>query len=191
MTCIVAIAEDNTIHMAGDRMAAGNGDKMMYNRSKVFINGDFVIGYTDSFRLGQLMEFTWNQPDFTAGQSDFGYMCTAVVDSIKKMLADYDVVFGAGENLLIGYGGKLYTIQGDYSVFEHEHFAAVGCGYVAAKASLYTSARIQSYSYDNMMATGDGIEFDSEDRLSWAIEASATFKTGVSVECDYITSYQE
>lgn len=191
MTCIVAIAEDNTIHMAGDRMAAGNGDKMLYNRRKVFINGDFVIGYTDSFRLGQLMEFSWKQPDFMAGQSEFEYMCTAVVDSIKKLLTDHGVHFGDGENLLIGYGGKLFTIQGDYSVFEYDGYAAVGCGNVAANASLHTSNNIQDFIEDNIIDDANLIKMTPEDRLSWAIEAAANLKTGVSVECDYITSYQE
>ena len=84
MTCIVAEVVDGVVHMAGDK-AGINGDcKSMVVRPKVFINGDFIIGYTTSFRMGQLLEFTWNPPTQVPEQADEHFIYKTVVDSIKE-----------------------------------------------------------------------------------------------------------
>ena len=175
MTCIVAEVKDGVVHMAGDKCGSNGYTKIMVDKPKVFINGDFIIGYTTSFRMGQLLEFTWNPPEKLPSQGEDSFIYKTVVDSIKSMLKqDGFATDTQGGSFLFGYKGKLYEMQDDYAIFNIEKYSAVGCGEQEAKAVLYTLNQINH-------------ECSMEDRLSLAIKASSLTKAGVTAEYNYLS----
>ena len=57
MTCIVACVHDDAVWMGGDSVGS---DAYAYDRAdkKVFRNGDYIIGFSGSYRLGQIAKIT-------------------------------------------------------------------------------------------------------------------------------------
>lgn len=146
MTCIVGIAYDGEVYIGSDSLGGSKSQKNTYKRPKVFINGDFIIGYTTSFRMGQILEFEWIPPKRTPGVlkiSDYQFMVKSVVPSIKKCFKEHG--FGSikeGEqdiagDFLIGYNGSIYHLHEDFSVLEStDDFNSVGSGFHIALGSL-------------------------------------------------------
>jgi len=150
MTCIVSfVADDKTIYIGGD--SAGSNDYTVRNRSnpKVFINGEFIIGYTSSFRMGQILQFSLKPPKYIEELHGtiFQYMCTEFINSIRQCLtsggyARVDAGEESGGDFIVGFKGKLFKIFSDYQVSENvENYEAAGCGEAYALGSLYASVK--------------------------------------------------
>ena len=148
MTCIVGMIDNGKVWIGGDS-ASGNGlDVTVRKDTKVFKNSDFLIGYTSSFRMGQLLRFKFNPPIYYAEQHNndpYQYMCTDFIDSIRKCLKDggYTTIENNeefGGVFLVGFQGRLFHIESDFQVGEAiAKYNAVGCGAKYAKGSLYSS----------------------------------------------------
>jgi hypothetical protein len=163
--------------MAGDKLGSNGHTKTISQRPKIFKNEDFLIGYTTSFRMGQLLEFTWSPPEKRLSQTEDNYIYTTVIDSIKNTLtSDGFAKEDKGGEFLFGYKGKLYHMQSDFAIFEIEDYTACGCGADMAKATIYT--------LDNVTLAED---LSVEGQLALAIESAASTMTGVSVDYDYLT----
>lgn len=144
MTCIVGLVKDKKVYIGGD--SAGVNSESLETRerfdSKIFKNGPFIIGYTSSFRMGQLLRFKLNVPEQTSNQEDYQYMCTSFIDSVRNVLKEGGFTnYEKGQeeigSFLVGYSGHLYVIHGDLQVGEHmDKFDAVGCGSKYALGSL-------------------------------------------------------
>lgn len=142
MTCIVAYIDGNGVgHMAAD--SAGT-DVGQHTRSenvhpKIFKNGDFLIGYTTSFRMGQILQYGFSPPAHPEKMDDYAYIVTEVVPAIRNAFVEghykkEDALTG-GSFILI-YKKKLFTIQDDYAVFETpSNFSSVGSGGTQAIAA--------------------------------------------------------
>jgi len=57
MTCIVGIAQEGKVWIGADSAAVSGQDIRATALRKVFRRGQFLIGYTSSFRMGQLPQF--------------------------------------------------------------------------------------------------------------------------------------
>lgn len=136
MTCIVGIAREGKVYMGGDS-AGGNSSSWQCEQlinHKVFINGEFLIGYTSSFRMGELLQFNLVPPKQKQGQDDITFMCTDFVNAVRECLAaggfkTVDKNVESGGTFLIGYHGGLYKIQDDFAVLQSAFsLDACGCG---------------------------------------------------------------
>lgn len=143
MTCIVGfIDKNNELWMGADSL--GSSDSMHTKRkdTKLFRNGRFLIGYTSSFRMGQLLRFKWIPPEHFLDMPDYTYMCTDVIDSIRDCLKEngYLELENNVETIgtfLIGYNNKLYQINGNLQVAENvDNFNACGSGTYFAMGAL-------------------------------------------------------
>jgi ATP-dependent protease HslVU (ClpYQ) peptidase subunit len=168
MTCIVAIAQNNKVYMAGDSAAVSDNHYTHYIKNpKVFINGDYLIGYTSSFRMGQLLEFA-KLPKPSVTTSLYEFMCTEFINYIRSILkeAGYAKIDNNQEsvgNFLVGVHGELFEIQGDLAVIQTDpEYAAIGSGISCSLGSLYST----KYALPH-------------DRLIMALEASEKFTTTV------------
>ena len=56
MTCIAGLIEDGNIWIGGDSAAVTHYRMMKRADTKVFINGPFLIGFTSSYRMGQILQ---------------------------------------------------------------------------------------------------------------------------------------
>ncbi len=88
MTCIVGFTKNNKVYIGGDSAGVSGLNISIRKDPKVFKRGKFLIGYTSSFRMGQLLRFNLNVRDQDESQSDYEYMCTDFIDSVRKCLKD-------------------------------------------------------------------------------------------------------
>jgi len=136
MTCIVGFVDkEKNVYIGGD--SAGVDGKYNLNirkDPKVFRNGNMIMGYTSSFRMGQLLRFKLEIPKQPTDILDYEYMCTLFIDSVRKCLKDngYATVDKNVEEIgtfLIGYKERLYIVEGDLQVgIVQDNFNACGCG---------------------------------------------------------------
>lgn len=52
MTCIVGIVDNGKVYMGADSLGVGGLSKRVRKDPKLFRVGEFVFGYTSSFRMG-------------------------------------------------------------------------------------------------------------------------------------------
>jgi ATP-dependent protease HslVU (ClpYQ) peptidase subunit len=168
MTCIVGAIDNGTIYMGADSAGVGGYALDIRRDSKIFINGEFLIGFTSSFRMGQLLRFKFTPPIPKENQDLYEYMVSDFVEEVRKCLKDggYSKIQSneeTGGTFLVGYRGRLFTIEDDFQVGEVFHeFAAVGCGFHIALGSMY-STRGKNPS----------------ERIMTALEAAEEFSAGV------------
>lgn len=155
MTCIVGLLKDGVVYMAGDHIATDGYCNEVQKRSKVFRNGDFIIGYTESFRMGQILEHKWEPPKLKKGTKDVtSYIVKSVIPSLIecfdknkfiRSVSDSDSatkrsISGQvyGGEFLLGYKNHLYKVESDFSVLECvNNYDAVGAGEEYAKGALF------------------------------------------------------
>jgi ATP-dependent protease HslVU (ClpYQ) peptidase subunit len=169
MTAIAGVVHKGKVYLGGD--SAGVAGYSMQTRSdpKVFVNNDFVIGFTSSFRMGQILQYNFTPPSPYEGEDGLEYMIRRFVPAVKQALKDggwatTDDGRDLGGTFLVGWRGVLYYIDSDYQVARMVHdFAACGCGEDMALGSLYSTPKTMK----------------PEDRLVLALSAAAEFSAGV------------
>lgn len=166
MTCIAAIAHKGKVYMAADSAGVSDYRLTVVRSQKIYRVGEFLFGFTSSFRMGQLLGHKLEIPKQEGGNIEH-YMCTVFVDAIREcfraggfMTKNSDAEKG-GE-FLVGYRGRVFKICDDFLVIEARlPFDACGCGQDAALGSLYSS-------------TGN-----PEARLKLALKSAERFSAGV------------
>lgn len=134
MTCIIGLLDKNKIYMAGDHIASDGYSLKLYNEQKVFLKDDFIIGCTGSFRMAQLLQYSWDIPERNNKQSNNDYLFLSVVPSIISLFEKNGFLKKEEEQkkggvFLIGYKNRLYRFQSDFSLVEDSRgFSACGCG---------------------------------------------------------------
>ena len=148
MTCIVGIEDKGDIYIGADSAGIDIDSLSICTRAdeKVFIteSGEFIIGFSGSFRVGQLMRYAIDLPEQSQKKDDMAYMVTDFVDAIRfaqhnrgslKKESELEELPAA---LLVGYKSKLYVIENDFQVgLPIENYAAVGCGAQIALGAMY------------------------------------------------------
>jgi len=134
MTCIVGLVEDGKVWIGGDSAGVSGLDLRVRADEKVFVRSNMIFGFTGSFRLGQILRFTFNPPDQSVGCDDYAYLCGPFIDALIRHLKDKGfarIKDGEveGGTFLLGYKGSLYCIYDDFQVAKSvDNFHAVGCG---------------------------------------------------------------
>lgn len=136
MTCIVGMVYNGYTYVGADSSSVNSGELVVRETKvpKVFRRGPFVIGYTTSFRMGQLLEHWLDIPDRSEDQSSQEYMVVKFVEEVRQLFKSkgFSEVKNnneSGGSFLVGYGDHLYAIHSDFQVSEMaEGFDSVGCG---------------------------------------------------------------
>jgi len=142
MTCIVGVVEDGKVWIGGDSAGIDGYHLVIRSDPKVFRNGEFTIGYTSSFRMGQLLAHAFQPPKRHADQDVFAYMVTSFVNALRDCFKDGGYAGKQNEReeggtFLVGYEGRLFEIESDYQVGEAlDGYAACGCGRSIAMGAL-------------------------------------------------------
>ena len=133
MTCIIGLVHDNKVYIGADSAAVSGWQVRATRLDKVFRRGQFLIAYTDSFRMGQILQYHLDvQPQ--DGETDIEYMVRHFVDAVRACFKELG--FAKVENneesgglFLVGYRKHLYAIENDFQVNEMaDGFDAWGCG---------------------------------------------------------------
>lgn len=151
MTCIVGMVSGNAIYMGADSAGSNNFSYTIRKDPKVFINNEFLIGYTSSFRMGQLLMYCdLPKPKKSDKKDLFKFMVSKFIPVVRELLKDggYSVVNSNEESggvFLVGVNGRLFKIESDFQVNENGlGFDSCGCGEHAAMASMITSEKIKN-----------------------------------------------
>jgi ATP-dependent protease HslVU (ClpYQ) peptidase subunit len=175
MTCIVGYVDKDGVYIGGDSASVSQED-LSYNiisDEKVFSKGDFIFGFSTSFRMGQLLRYKLRVPTHPKGMDNTQYMVTLFIDAVKKCFEDNDYVdmmTDDGGCFMVGYKGGLYVILSDYQVAQpKENFAALGCGEAFALGAMYAS-----------------VEKEPIKKIEIALNASVAFSMGVKPPFKFI-----
>jgi ATP-dependent protease HslVU (ClpYQ) peptidase subunit len=170
MTCIVGISNGTTVFLGGDSASVGGLSLSRTLHPKVFQNGPYIMGYTTSFRMGQLLEFgELPEPNKHDRKNLYRFMVTKFVPAIRKIFKDggFSKVSNSveeGGTFLVGLKGEFFIVDSDYQVQQKpENFYACGCGEDIALGAMYAT-KGQS----------------PKDRLRIALEAAEQYSGGVS-----------
>lgn len=165
MTCIVGLVDKGDVYMGGDSAGVDGLNITIRADEKVFTNGPFIIGFTTSFRMGQLLRYKFSPPEQTIHQDNMQYMVTTFIDAVRKCFEDNE--FGEkrkGGNFLVGYREQLYNIDVDFQVgIPGILYDAVGCGSNIALGAMYAASKL-----------------DPNKRIITALEAASAFSGGVA-----------
>lgn len=170
MTCVVGLVENGTIYMGADSLASDVVGTAIVGRSdeKVFVNGDVIMGFCGSFRVGQLLRHAFEVPEQPKKHGDdMAYMVIDFVDAIRTLQKEKGSMKKEDEeeshpaSLLVGYNGNLYAIEEDFDVGRpQDNYYAIGAGSQLAFGVMY--------------ATKD-LGWDPKKRITVALEAATTY----------------
>ena len=156
MTCIVGVEGDGVVVGGGDSAGVTDDDLLVVRADeKVFtlLGGDFVLGFTDSFRMGQLLRYSLRLPRRETREAAYAsdpdrFMATTFVDAARACLkkggfARREDDAETGGTFVVGWHGRLYEIDDDYQVGRSvSGYTAVGGGAEIAFGALHATADV-------------------------------------------------
>ncbi len=179
MTLIIGYIAKDGIYMGGDSAGVGsNFTKTIRKDPKVFFigkNKEFIIGFTTSFRMGQLL-MSYNPPD-RKGKAVFQYMITDFIDGLREHLkAGGYLMINSGKEeggtFLVGYENRLFYIDGSFQIEESSMpYNACGCAYELALGALTGIESLCSKEMNEF--------FNPVKKLRLAFEAALPHSTGI------------
>jgi ATP-dependent protease HslVU (ClpYQ) peptidase subunit len=152
VTVIVGLVEDGHVYIGADSAGVAGYNLSIRADAKVFRNGPFVMGFTSSFRMGQLLRWSFTPPEHKSGVSDAQFMATTFVDAIRECFRSggyikKDNERESGGTFIVGYNGRVWSVEDDFQVGEFEDgYAAVGCGASIAVGALYATEHLRARS---------------------------------------------
>lgn len=169
MTVVVAIETGTGVVIGADSAGVAGLDLIVRADEKVFHRGPMIMGFTASFRMGQLLRYQLEIPKHPKNMDDHEYMSTVFIDSVRSCLSKGGYAKKTNEQeeagtFLAGYKGRVYTIESDYQVGKSAAgYDAVGCGAQIALGAMHAT--------DNSL--------DPEVRIRKALDAAEAFSAGV------------
>jgi hypothetical protein len=160
--------------MGGDAAGVSDYDKRLQNFPKVFLVDDFLIGYTTSFRMGQILQYHLRPPEHET--VDMPYMVTKFVPEVRKLLIDHGFAtkennYETGGCFMVGCQGQLFTIERSFQVLQSvDRYEAIGCG------APYALGALRSMFPKGIRDPGISLE----DSITSALQTAAYFSAGVS-----------
>ncbi len=167
MTCIVGFIDNKNkkVIIGGDSAAVTSGgsyDITIRKDPKVFKNGDFIIGCTTSFRMIQLLRFSFKPPEINVDDI-YRYMCTDFINEVRNCFKNGG--FEGGGDFIVGYKDRMFTVYDDFQVAEDLlGVSSVGCGSPYALGAIYSLIKSNK---------------QPQDKVKFALETASLFSAGV------------
>jgi ATP-dependent protease HslVU (ClpYQ) peptidase subunit len=183
MTCIVAIAQNGTVYMGSDHAASDDKTGWIISRKepKCFKVGQYAVAFTDSFRMGQILQYAWTPPKYTPTKTNSGldkFMRTKFIESVKQAFKDggYGSIGSSSDEdtggiFIVGLEGRIFTIDEDFHVGENVvNYMAEGSGGQIALGALHATKH----------------QKNPKLRIKAALEAATEFNMAVAAPYTYI-----
>lgn len=169
MTCIVGLTDGKTVWMGGDSCGTNGYTKDVTKHPKVIVRethgNRLIVGYTGSFRMGQVLEHKLDIPRNENDDDAYKFMVCTVIDALRTLFkAEGCITTTDGQDstdgpFLVGYRGRLFEVQSDYSVIENTRgYVATGSGKQVAEGAMFAAPNLKP-----------------EPRIMRALEAAAEF----------------
>ena len=152
MTCIVGLTIKGVSYLGGDSAGADSngGDIAIRPHPKVFKKNNYVMGYTTSFRLGDILEFICPPPEVKLESVSLReHLIVHWIPVLREKLKsegylEVDKNKEKGGTFIVGYKGELCTIYDDLQVSTVvANYCSVGSGYKYALGALYATNEIK------------------------------------------------
>jgi hypothetical protein len=149
MTCIVGLTVKGISYLGGDAAGADSngGDIGVRPHPKVFKKNDYVMGYTTSFRLGDILEFVCPPPEVKLALISLReHLIIHWIPVLRKKLKtegylEVDKNKEKGGTFIVAYKGELCTIYDDLQVSTvTATYCSVGSGYKYALGALHATS---------------------------------------------------
>ena len=181
MTCIVGLVNNGKVYIGGDSAEIAGYNLRIRADEKVFKNGPFIMGFTTSFRMGQLLRYKFEPPKHLFDDDGklidtYKFMATTFIDSVRKCLKDggyaqKDKDQEWGGTFLVGYRDRLFIIEDDYQVGESvDKYDTVGCGQQIALGSLDATGMANRFG---------NFKQSPKERVEIALSAAEKYSAGV------------
>lgn len=182
--------------IAGDSLAANSIykherlDKKVFKKTHTSPNGieNFIYGFTTSFRMGQILQYLFNEPmieDDKLNGDLFAYMVKDYIPALRACLKEnwHNKIEETMDNncgqFIVGFRDRLFTIHQDLQVAEVvDDYVSVGSGYEVALGSLYADSRPYF---------GSSRFIDIEEMAKRAIFAASNFIVSVGGDVNLVT----
>jgi len=142
------------------------GERSVNQPHKIFRIGGLLIGYTTSWRMGQILEHHLDVEDHEEGLTNMAYLVRYFIPAVRKCLQEqgYTKIENNQEeagSFLVGYLGHIYHVFNNFQVLEMTGgFDACGYGEDFALGAMYTLKHSQ---------------FLPRERILMCLEAAAHF----------------
>ncbi len=149
MTCIIGLVAGPDVYMAADTAGTAGWLQMDLANGKMFTYEDYLVGFTCSYRMGQVLQYNTAWPKYTEDKGDlFPFMVREVVPAVRSAMkaAGFAEITEGRERIdnqaqcaLVGIRGRLFHLSGNYQIDENlVGIDSVGCGGVLALGSMLT-----------------------------------------------------
>ncbi|MCP4593374.1 MAG: hypothetical protein GY842_21775 [bacterium] len=167
MTCIVPVTDGQTVVIGGDSALTGGHELRLDGEPKVFRVGSYVMGFTTSLRMGQILRYGVKFPDPPEAPKDdelLHFMVTEFVEAVREAFAakgfaktarfaapgDPSVTEEGQERggvFVVGVAGQIFEIRQDYHVGRPATpYTAIGQGALIALGALHALAPFEDLS---------------------------------------------
>lgn len=152
MTCIVAITDGRRTILGADSAAGSAGSPEVYNiaTSKLWKNGEYLIGICGTYRVGQIARWQmyWPKPPSDPEADLEEFMVREVIATLRRTLekADYNPSKEPTRvgQFLIALRGQLFCTADDFSCVSLEApWTAIGSGRHSAYGALHALADLE------------------------------------------------
>lgn len=168
MTCIVGLVDGPNVLLGADSVGVdGWMGATARADEKAFRVGEFVLGFTTSFRMGQILRYRFDPPKIDTWDV-WRYMATTFVDAAREAMKAGGFLttnngVDEGGAFLVGVRGQLFKVESDFQIGVSTHgYDACGCGAGYALGAMATNAQLPP-----------------RDRILSALGAAATHSAGV------------
>jgi len=147
MTVIAGLVEGGQVWMGGDSALSDmvTHELVAMSNQKVFRVGAMLIGVCGSARVGDVLRYELTIPKHARRVDTSRYMRTTFINAVRDTFRNAglyakDQPEEIDSRMLVGYRGRLFTIEEDLHIHEVvDDFAAVGSGASTALGALVVS----------------------------------------------------
>lgn len=170
MTAIVAVVQNGRAYIGADSVGSDGHRLQCRKDPKVFRCGDCLIGFTSSFRMGQIIRYHFSPPRPTDGEDGMSYMVRQFIPAIRDVLRSHGYMktsdgVETGGTFIVIRKGEIFMVDSDFQVGQvHESYAACGSGVDVTRGSLHTT---------------DGMNIAPSRRIKLALSAAEWFLNSV------------
>lgn len=149
MTCIVGLVDNGIVYIGGDSCGSDGRTSTIRAEEKVFRNGEFLFGFTSSFRMGGILRYSFKPPECKTWDV-WRYMNTTFIDAVREAFKSGGYLQTesgreSGGDFLVGFRGQLFVIESDFQIGVPAcSYEAVGCGRSHALGSLFSTVGMQA-----------------------------------------------
>lgn len=158
MTAIAGwIDDEGVVWIGGDSGGADEDTVFPRSDEKVFKVGNYLIGFSESFRGMQLLKYgsynsTLNLKNIKPSKSKektHEFMVKFFIPMVRNIFRDGGFMSSHkgseyfDGSFLVGVNGCLFMVDGDFQVGIHDKFTAIGSGYHLCIGSMHTSLKYQ------------------------------------------------